>query len=90
MSPSHHGGDGTSSAERVFPFSGAECSVDGELVEEFFWPETSLPWVLPSPNMPTPDTAAVYPGMVLLEATNMSEGRGTTRPLKLSAHPTSG
>ncbi|NLP03471.1 MAG: DUF1343 domain-containing protein [Fibrobacter sp.] len=52
-----------------------------------FWPETSLPWVLPSPNMPTPDTAAVYPGMVLLEATNMSEGRGTTRPFEIVGAP---
>ncbi|MBN2188499.1 MAG: DUF1343 domain-containing protein, partial [Chitinispirillaceae bacterium] len=42
------------------------------------WADTGLPWVLPSPNMPTPDTATVYPGMVLLEATNLSEGRGTT------------
>ncbi|NLG19511.1 MAG: DUF1343 domain-containing protein [Fibrobacter sp.] len=52
-----------------------------------FWPQTGLPWVLPSPNMPTPDTAAVYPGMVLLEATNMSEGRGTTRPFELIGAP---
>ncbi|HON11399.1 MAG TPA: DUF1343 domain-containing protein [Chitinispirillaceae bacterium] len=52
-----------------------------------FWPETGLPCVLPSPNMPTPDTAAVYPGMVLLEATNMSEGRGTTRPFEIVGAP---
>ena len=45
--------------------------------------ETGLPWVLPSPNMPTLDTALVYPGMVLLEATNLSEGRGTTRPFEI-------
>jgi uncharacterized protein YbbC (DUF1343 family) len=38
--------------------------------------QTGLPWVMPSPNMPTPDTAAVYPGMCLLEGTNVSEGRG--------------
>jgi uncharacterized protein YbbC (DUF1343 family) len=49
--------------------------------------ETRLPWVLPSPNMPTLDTAIVYPGMVLLEATNVSEGRGTTRPFELSGAP---
>ena len=42
--------------------------------------ETGLPWVFPSPNMPTPETALVYPGMCLLEGTNLSEGRGTTRP----------
>ncbi len=41
---------------------------------------TELPWVMPSPNMPDIDTAYIYPGMCLLEATNISEGRGTTRP----------
>jgi uncharacterized protein YbbC (DUF1343 family) len=49
--------------------------------------ETGLPWVLPSPNMPTLDTAIVYPGMVLFEATNLSEGRGTTRPFELFGAP---
>jgi uncharacterized protein YbbC (DUF1343 family) len=49
--------------------------------------ETGLPWVLPSPNMPTLDTAIVYPGMVLLEATNLSEGRGTTRPFEIIGAP---
>lgn len=44
---------------------------------------TRLPWVLPSPNMPTPETALVYPGTVLFEGTNVSEGRGTTRPFEL-------
>ncbi len=51
------------------------------------WPQTGLPWVLPSPNMPTVDTAVVYPGMVLFEATNTSEGRGTTRPFELFGAP---
>jgi len=51
------------------------------------WTETGLPWVLPSPNMPTPETALVYPGMVLLEATNLSEGRGTTRPFEIFGAP---
>lgn len=49
--------------------------------------ETALPWVLPSPNMPTPDTAIVYPGMCLLEGTNLSEGRGTTRPFEIFGAP---
>jgi uncharacterized protein YbbC (DUF1343 family) len=49
--------------------------------------ETGLPWVLPSPNMPTPATAAVYPGQVLLEGTNLSEGRGTTRPFEIWGAP---
>ena len=52
-----------------------------------FWSETGLPWVFPSPNMPTPETALVYPGMVLLEATNLSEGRGTTRPFEIFGAP---
>jgi uncharacterized protein YbbC (DUF1343 family) len=49
--------------------------------------DTRLPWVLPSPNMPTPETAAVYPGQVLLEGTNLSEGRGTTRPFEVWGAP---
>jgi uncharacterized protein YbbC (DUF1343 family) len=49
--------------------------------------ETGLPWIFPSPNMPTPDTALVYPGMCLLEGTNLSEGRGTTRPFELFGAP---
>jgi uncharacterized protein YbbC (DUF1343 family) len=49
--------------------------------------DTTVPWVMPSPNMPTPDTATVYPGMGLFEATNMSEGRGTTRPFELIGAP---
>lgn len=49
--------------------------------------ETGLPWVMPSPNMPTLDTATVYPGMCLFEATNVSEGRGTTRPFELFGAP---
>jgi uncharacterized protein YbbC (DUF1343 family) len=48
---------------------------------------TGRPWVLPSPNMPTPATALVYPGMCLLEGTNLSEGRGTTRPFELFGAP---
>jgi uncharacterized protein YbbC (DUF1343 family) len=46
-----------------------------------------LPWVLPSPNMPTLDTAQVYPGGCLLEGTNLSEGRGTTRPFEIWGAP---
>lgn len=49
--------------------------------------ETGLPWVMPSPNMPTLETATVYPGMCLLEGTNLSEGRGTTRPFELFGAP---
>ena len=49
--------------------------------------ETGLPWVMPSPNMPTLETATVYPGQVFLEGTNLSEGRGTTRPFELLGAP---
>ncbi|MEE2757295.1 MAG: DUF1343 domain-containing protein [Myxococcota bacterium] len=52
-----------------------------------YFDETALPWVQPSPNMPTLDTAIVYPGMCLLEGTTMSEGRGTTRPFELVGAP---
>ena len=52
-----------------------------------YFDECGLPWVMPSPNMPTPDTALVYPGMCLLEGTNLSEGRGTTRPFELFGAP---
>jgi molybdopterin-guanine dinucleotide biosynthesis protein MobB len=48
---------------------------------------TGLPWVSPSPNIPSPATAVVYPGMCLVEGTNLSEGRGTTRPFELIGAP---
>jgi uncharacterized protein YbbC (DUF1343 family) len=52
-----------------------------------YYDQTGLPWVMPSPNMPTLDTAIVYPGMCLLEGTNLSEGRGTTRPFEIFGAP---
>ena len=54
---------------------------------DMYWDATRLPWVLPSPNMPTLDTAIVYPGTVLFEGTMLSEGRGTTRPFELIGAP---
>ncbi len=54
---------------------------------EMFWDATDIPWVMPSPNMPTLDTAIVYPGTVLFEGTMLSEGRGTTRPFELIGAP---
>lgn len=51
------------------------------------WEDTGLPWVLPSPNMPTPDTARVYPGGCLVEGTLLSEGRGQTRPFEIWGAP---
>jgi uncharacterized protein YbbC (DUF1343 family) len=63
----------------VLPMKGWERSM--------WFDETGLPWVMPSPNMPALDTATVYPGMCLLEGTNVSEGRGTTRPFELFGAP---
>lgn len=54
---------------------------------DMWFDKTGLPWVLPSPNMPTLTTATVYPGMCLLEGTNISEGRGTTRPFEIFGAP---
>jgi uncharacterized protein YbbC (DUF1343 family) len=51
------------------------------------WGETGLRWLMPSPNMPLPQTAQVYPGQVLLEGTNISEGRGTCRPFEICGAP---
>lgn len=53
---------------------------------EEHWPR-SMPWLPPSPNIPTLDTVAVYPGMCLIEGTNLSEGRGTTRPFEYVGFP---
>jgi uncharacterized protein YbbC (DUF1343 family) len=52
-----------------------------------YWDATGLPWVMPSPNIPTLDSAIVYPGTVLFEGTMVSEGRGTTRPFELVGAP---
>ena len=54
---------------------------------EMGFEDTGLPWVMPSPNMPTVDTAWVYPGGCLVEGTSLSEGRGTTRPFELVGAP---
>lgn len=54
---------------------------------ELFLDETDAPWVMPSPNMPTVDTAVVFPGTVFFEGTQVSEGRGTTRPFEIIGAP---
>ncbi len=64
---------------RVFPLSGWQ--------RDMLWSETGLPWIAPSPNLPTLTTALVYPGSCLIEATEFSEGRGTTRPFQLLGAP---
>ncbi|MDQ0994400.1 DUF1343 domain-containing protein [Streptomyces sp. V3I7] len=68
-------------------------SVDLTVIEAVGWRRamdaeaTGLPWVAPSPNMPTPATAVVYPGTCLFEGTNLSEGRGTTQPFEIVGAP---
>jgi uncharacterized protein YbbC (DUF1343 family) len=52
-----------------------------------WWDQTGLPWVIPSPNMPTLETATAYPGTCLFEGTLLSEGRGTTRPFEIVGAP---
>jgi len=54
---------------------------------DLYFDDTDVPWIMPSPNMPTLDTAIVYPGTVLFEGTMVSEGRGTTRPFELIGAP---
>jgi uncharacterized protein YbbC (DUF1343 family) len=54
---------------------------------EMWFHQTHLPWISPSPNMATPDTALLYPGTVLIEGTNLSEGRGTTHPFEMIGAP---
>ncbi len=70
---------------------GIGASLDVSLMDgwhrHYWWDDTTLPWVMPSPNMPTLDTATVYPGTVLFEGSVMSEGRGTTRPFELVGAP---
>ncbi|RPJ86506.1 MAG: DUF1343 domain-containing protein [Acidobacteria bacterium] len=75
-------------------FSG-ECGVKCHLEvvpmkgwhRDMFFEDTELPWIPPSPNIPTVESAVVYPGLCLLEGTNVSEGRGTTRPFEMSGAP---
>ncbi len=72
-------------------FCGIDCKVTTIPSEgwrrELWLDDTGLPWVYPSPNMPTLDTAGIYPGLCLVEGTNLSEGRGTCRPFHLVGAP---
>jgi molybdopterin-guanine dinucleotide biosynthesis protein MobB len=73
-------------AERRLDLDLVVCRAEG-WSRDMSFAATGLPWVPPSPNMPSPETALVYPGMCLLEGTNLSEGRGTTRPFELFGAP---
>jgi len=64
---------------QVIPMSG--------WLRKMLWYETGLTWTMPSPNMPFPETAWVYPGQVIWEGTNISEGRGTARPFEIFGAP---
>jgi uncharacterized protein YbbC (DUF1343 family) len=64
-----------------------ECVTMDGWSRELWYDDTDGPWVLPSPNIPTPDSTSVFPGTVHLEGTQMSEGRGTTRPFELAGAP---
>jgi uncharacterized protein YbbC (DUF1343 family) len=70
---------------------GIQCDLEVIPLEgwrrSMYFDETGLPWVMPSPNLPTLDSAIVYPGAVLAEGTMLSEGRGTTRPFELIGAP---
>lgn len=70
---------GLNAAVDVVPMAGWQRSM--------YFDATGLPWVMPSPNIPTLDTAIVYPGAVLFEGTLLSEGRGTTRPFEIIGAP---
>jgi uncharacterized protein YbbC (DUF1343 family) len=70
---------GINAAVDVIPMDGWKRSM--------YFDGTGLPWVLPSPNIPTLETAIVYPGAVLFEGTLLSEGRGTTRPFEIVGAP---
>ncbi len=54
---------------------------------DYWHDQTGYPWIMPSPNMPTLETAIVYPGTVMIEGTNVSEGRGTTKPFQIIGAP---
>jgi len=81
--------NGFGSGTNAVPSIGARLEVikaEGWNREQYI-DETSIPWVIPSPNMPTLDTAIVYPGGCLIEATEISEGRGTTKPFEIFGAP---
>jgi len=73
--------------QRHFPSARVEVVRMEGWDRSMYFDQTGLPWAMPSPNMPTPDTAIVYPGGCLIEGTKLSEGRGTTRPFEIFGAP---
>ena len=89
--PNRHGMTPGEIARYVQQQHGVHCELDIVPLRgwrrDMYFDDTGLPWVYPSPNMPTVDTALVYPGLCLVEATELSEGRGTCRPFELVGAP---
>jgi uncharacterized protein YbbC (DUF1343 family) len=89
--PTRHGMTSGELARLFNEQSGIGCDLEVVPMEgwarSMWMDDTDAPWVMPSPNMPTLDTATVFPGTVHLEGTQMSEGRGTTRPFELVGAP---
>jgi uncharacterized protein YbbC (DUF1343 family) len=89
--PTRHGLTVCELAKMFNEHWGIGCELEFSPLEgwgrEMWVDETDAPWVLPSPNIPTPDSASVFPGTVHLEGTQVSEGRGTTRPFELVGAP---
>jgi uncharacterized protein YbbC (DUF1343 family) len=89
--PNRHGLTPGEIARYVQRRRGVQCELEVVPMRgwrrEMCFEDTGLPWVYPSPNMPTVDTARVYPGMCLVEATELSEGRGTCRPFEVAGAP---
>jgi uncharacterized protein YbbC (DUF1343 family) len=89
--PMRHGLTMGEMAQLAATYHGSKCDLEVITMHgwkrHMYFEETGLPWVWPSPNVPTVDTTVTYVGTVVLEGTNLSEGRGTTKPLELIAHP---
>ena len=89
--PTRHGMTVAELARLFNAHFGIGCDLEVVTMEgwrrEMWFDETGQPWVMPSPNMPTLDSATVFPGMVHVEGTMVSEGRGTTRPFELVGAP---
>lgn len=89
--PNRHGLTPGEIARYVYQQRGVQCELEVVPMRgwrrDMYFAETGLPWIYPSPNMPTVDTALVYPGMCLVEATQLSEGRGTCRPFEVAGAP---
>lgn len=89
--PTRHGMTACELARMFNSHWGINCELEVLTMEgwsrELWFDETDAPWVIPSPNMPTLDSATVFPGTVHIEGTQVSEGRGTTRPFELVGAP---